>query len=167
MQKAGIGMIVSAVLIAVGLVLVVVGNQIILEGVSQGNGKVSSNQPLEILVYFDSQNTSTGVFAVQTMELKDNTLSVRVFDPFGIEIISQLINEETVEKDFDIIETGEYKIIIESASNEEIQVFGAIGPVPDAGKKSLGFISIYILIIGMIGLVVVGIYGIKNRKRSV
>lgn len=167
MQKAAIGMIIAAILIVVGLILVVVGNQIILEGVSQGNGKVSSMQTLEIVGHLDSQNTSTGVFAVQIMEFKDNTLSVRIFDPFGIEIISQVINEESMESDFDVLETGEYKMIVESTSNEEIQVFGAIGPLPDAGKKSLGFISIYILIVGMVGLVVVGIYGIKNRKRSI
>lgn len=167
MQKAAIGMIIAAILIVIGLILLVVGNQIILEGVSQGNGKVSSMQTLEIVGYFDSQNTATGVFAIQTMEFKDNTLSVRVFDPFGIEIISQVVNKETMEKDFDVLETGEYKMIVESTSNEEIQVFGAIGPLPDAGKKSLGFISIYILIVGMVGLVAVGVYGIKNRRRSV
>ncbi len=46
-------------------------------------------------------------------------------------------------------------------------MFAAIGPLPDAGKKSLGFISVYVLVIGMIGLVAAGIYGIKNRVRSV
>ncbi len=46
-------------------------------------------------------------------------------------------------------------------------MFAAIGPLPDVGKKSLGFISVYILVIGMIGLVVVGIYGIKYRRKSI
>jgi hypothetical protein len=41
-----------------------------------------------------------------------------------------------------------------------------IGPEPDAGKKSLGFISLYILIVGLIGMVGVAIYAIKNRKKS-
>lgn len=167
MQKSAIIVVITGALIVVGLILLVLGNQIILEGVSQGNGKVSSSQPLTISGEFDAQKISTGVFAVQVIEFKDNTFSARVLDPFDIEIISHTINEETIEKEFDVSETGDYKLIIESSSNEETQVFGAIGPLPDAGKKSLGFISVYILVIGMVGLVVVGIYEIKNRRRSV
>lgn len=116
---------------------------------------------------FDTQNTPIGVFAVQTMEIKDNIVSARVLDPFDSEIISQMINEENVEKEFDVVETGTYKLIIESTSEQEIQMFAAIGPLPDAGKKSLGFISVYVLVIGMIGLVGSGIYAVKNRKRSI
>ncbi len=33
-----------------------------------------------------------------------------------------------------------YKLIIENEGNEEIQVFGAMGPLPDASKKLLGLI---------------------------
>ena len=167
MQKSAIMVVVTGALFVIGLILLVLGNQIILEGVSQGNGKVSSSQPLTISGNFERGEILVGVFAVQVMEFKDNTFSAKVLDPFDIEIISQTINEETIEKEFDISDAGSYKLIIESSSNEETQVFGAIGPLPDAGKQSLGFISVYVLVIGMIGLVVVGIYGVKNRKRSV
>jgi hypothetical protein len=157
----------SAALIAIGLLLLVLGNQIILEGISQGDGKVSSSQSLTVSVDFDSQETSTGIFAVQIMEFKDNIFSVKVLDPLESEIIFQTINEETIEKEFDILETGTYKLIIESTSNEEPMIFAAIGPLPDANKQLLGSISIIILVIGMIGLVVVGIYGIKYRRKSI
>ena len=167
MQKSGIMLVSSAALIAIGLILLVLGNQIILEGISQGEGKVSSSQSLTVLADFDSQETSTGIFAVQIMEFKDNIFSVKVLDPLESEIIFQTINEETIEKEFDVLETGIYKLIIESSNNEEILVFGAIGPLPDASKKSLGLISVYILVIGMIGLVGSGINRIKNRKRSI
>ncbi len=164
MQKSGIMIVVSGALIVIGLILLVLGNQIILEGVSQGNGEVSSSQTLTISGDFDSQETSIGVFAVQIMEFKDNTFSVKVLDPFDSEIISQTIIEETIEKEFNVLDTGTHKLIIESTSNEETLLFAAIGPLPDIGKKSLGFISVYILVIGMIGLVVMGIYGVKNRR---
>ena len=164
MQKSGIMLISSAALIAIGLILLVLGNQIILQGISQGNGKVSSSQTLSISVEFDSQETTIGVFAVQIMEFKDNTFSAKVLDPFDSEIISQTINKETIEKEFDVVETGTYKLIIQSISNEEPIVFAAIGPLPDAGKQSLGFISMIILVIGMVGLVVVGIYEVKKRR---
>ena len=101
------------------------------------------------------------------MEFKDNTFSVQILDPFESEIIFQTINAETIEKEFDVLETGTYKLIIESTSNEEPIVFAAIGPLPDANKQLLGSISIIILAIGMIGLVVVGIYGIKYRRKSI
>jgi len=163
-QKLGILLVSTTSLIVIGLILLVVGNQIILEGISQENGKVSSSQTLSISMDFDLQETSTGIFAVQIMEFKDNIFSAKVLDPLDSEIIFQTINEETIEKEFDVLETGTYKLIIESASNEEAIVFAAIGPLPDVGKKSLGFISVYILVIGMGGLIVVGIYGIKNRR---
>ncbi|MDH3835096.1 MAG: hypothetical protein OES34_13200 [Nitrosopumilus sp.] len=167
MQKLAIMLIVSGALIVIGLVMLVIGNQIVLEGVSQGNGKVSLSQMLTISGDFDKQETSTGVFAVQVMEFKDNTFSARVLDSSDIEIVSKEINEETIEEEFDVLETGAYKLIIESTSNEETHVFGAIGPLPDAGKKTLGFISVYVLVIGMVGLVGVGIYAVKKRKRSI
>ena len=160
-------LVISGALIVIGLIMLVIGNQIILEGVSQGSGTVSLSQTLTISVDFDKQETSKGVFAVQVMEFKDNTFSARVLDSFDIEVFSQEINEETIEEEFDILETGSYKLIIESTSNEETHVFGAIGPLPDGGKKTLGFISVYILVIGMVGLVGVGIYAVKNRKRSI
>ncbi len=164
MQKSGIVIISSGALIVIGLILLVLGNQIILEGVSQGDGKVSLNQALVISSDFDSQDTSTGVFAIQIMEFKDNIFSAKVADSSDNEIISQPINEDTIEMEFDVLETGTYKLIIESVSNEEILVFAAIGPLPDAGKKSLGFISVYVLVIGMVGLIVGAIYIVKNRK---
>ncbi len=157
----------SAALIAIGLLLLVLGNQIILEGISQGEGKVSSSQTLIISVDFDSQETSVGIFAIQIMEFKDNTFSVQILDPFDSEIIFQTINEKTIEKEFDVLETGTYKLIIESTSNEEPIVFAAIGPIPGANKQLLDSISMIILVIGMIGLIVVGIYGIKYRRKSI
>ena len=167
MQKSTIMLISSATLIVIGLILSVVGEQIILGGFSQGTGKVSSSQTLSISVEFDSQETLVGIFAVQIMEFKDNTFYAKVLDPFNNEIISQSIIKETIENEFDIFETGTYKLIIESNSNEEPIVFATIGPFPDASKLSLRPISMIILVIGMAGLVIVGIYGIKNRRRSI
>ena len=166
MQKSGIILVASGGLIVLGLALLVVGNQIILEGVNQGSGKVSSSYEILVSTEFDSQKTSTGVFAVQVMEFKENTFSAKILDPSNIEIISQKIDQETSENEFEILESGTYKLIIKSTDFEETQVFGAIGPVPDTGKKILGFISIYVLIIGMGGLVVIAIIGIKNKKNQ-
>ncbi|MFQ5496398.1 MAG: hypothetical protein ACE5DU_00770 [Nitrosopumilus sp.] len=164
MQKSKILLVASGALIAIGLVLSIIGNQIILEGVSQGNGKVNFEHSLEISTDFDVQKTSTGVYAVQIMEFKEGGFSAKVFDPSDIEIMSQEINDESVENQFEIFESGSYKLVIQSLNNEESHVFGAIGPLPDAGKKAFGFISIIVIIIGMAGLFGIGILQIKNRK---
>ena len=72
------------------------------------------------------------------------------------------------EKEFDVFESGTYQLIIQSIDDDEIYVAGAIGPLPDADKKLiLSSISLVVLIIGMIGLAITGLYGIKNRKKSV
>ncbi len=160
--------VIFGLLIVTGLVVSMVENQITLEGINQGNGKVSSIETVTVSVDFDKEITPVGIFAVQIMEFKKNTISAIILDPSNIEIISQKINEETLEKEFDVFETGTYQLIIQSTDEDEIYVAGAIGPLPDADKKFiLSIISLGILIIGMIGLATIGIIGIKNRKKSV
>ena len=168
MQKSGLIIVILGLLIVTGLVVSIVGNQVTLEGINQGNGEVSSTQTVTISVDFDMEKTPIGIFAVQVMEFKENTISIKILDPSDIEIIFQEVNEDTIEEKFDVLETGTYKLVIQSSNDEGIYVTGAIGPLPDANKKNIiSIISTSTLLIGMIGLVVIGIYGIKNRKRSV
>jgi len=167
-QKSGIGLVIFGVLIVAGLGISVIENQITLGGINQGNGKVSSTDTVTISVDIDEETTPVGVFAVQVMEFKENTISAKILDPSNIEIISQKVNEETLEKEFDIFDSGTYQLIIESSDEDEIFVTGAIGPLPDADMKIiLSVISLSVLVIGMIGLLVIGIFEIKNKKRSV
>ena len=168
MQKSGLIIVILGLLIVTGLIVSIIGNQMTLEGINQGNGEVNSAQIVTISVDFDMKETPIGIFAVQVMEFKENTISVKIVDPSNNEIIFQEINENTVEEKFDILETGTYELIIQSSSDEGIYVTGAIGPLPDENKKNIiSMISTVTLLIGMIGLVGIGIYGIKNRKRSI
>ena len=168
MQKSGLMTVIFGLLIVTGLVVSMVENQITLEGINQGNGKVSSIETVTVSVDFDKETTPVGIFAAQIMEFKKNTISAIILDPSNIEIISQKVNEEIIEKEFDVFETGTYQLIIQSSDEDEIYVTGAIGPLPDADKKFiLSIISLSILIIGMTGLVTMGIIGIKNKKKSV
>jgi hypothetical protein len=167
-QKSGLIIVILGLLIVTGLVVSIVGNQVTLEGINQGNGEVSSTQTVTISVDFDMEKTPIGIFAVQVMEFQENTISIKILDPSNIEIIFQEVNEDTMEKKFDVLETGTYQLVIQSSDDEGIYVTGAIGPLPDANKKNIiSIISTSTLLMGMIGLVVIGIYGIKNRKRSV
>ena len=168
MQKSGLIIVILGLLIVTGLLVSIVGNQVTLEGINQGNGEVSSTQTITISVDFDMEKTPIGIFAVQVMELKENTISIKILDPSDIEIIFQEVNEDTIEEKFDVLETGTYQLVIQSSNDEGIYVTGAMGPLPDASKKNIiSIISTSTLLMGMIGLVVIGIYGIKNRKRSV
>jgi hypothetical protein len=168
MQKSGLFVVVSGVLIVLGLVLLALGNQIILEGVTQGNGKVGLDQEVVISAEFDSQKTSTGIFAVQAIGIEeDRIMTAKILNPSNNEIVSHEINEETIEKEFDVFEDGIYKLVIHSTNNEEIHVFGAIGSLPDGEVKLLSYISVIVLIFGMVGLIGMGTYKIKNRKKSI
>jgi len=166
-QKLGIAIIILGLLIVTGLVITIFENQVTLEGINQGNGKVSTTETVAISVELDTSKTPLGIFAVQVMEFKEDTIFVKVLDPTGNEIISQEVKEDTIEKEFDVLETGTYQLLVQSYSDEGIYVAGAIGPLPDADKKFIiAIISTSILMIGMVGLIAVGVYGIKNKKNQ-
>lgn len=165
MNKSGIMLAGSGAAIIAGLVLVAAGNQIILEGVVQGEGGVGVGNPLVVQGMFDSDDAQTGgVFAVQVMEFEEGSFHARVIDPHGIEIISEGIDRDTIEMEFDVTDVGEYKLVVEGTGSVQTHVFGAIGPLPDAGKKALGFVSVYVLAAGMAGLIGGGAYAVWKRR---
>lgn len=168
MQKSGLIVVILGLLIVTGLLVSIVGNQVTLEGIMQGNGEVSSTQTVTISADFDMEETPIGVFAIQVMEVKENTIRMKILDPSDIEIISQDVNEDTLEEKFNVLETGTYELIIYSSDDEGIYVTGAIGPLPDASKKFIiSIISTSTLIIGMAGLIMIVVFEIKNRRKSV
>tara|TARA_B110000467_G_scaffold138057_1_gene136550 strand:- start:11 stop:517 length:507 start_codon:yes stop_codon:yes gene_type:complete len=167
-QKTGLLIVIFGILIVVGLATSVIENQVTLEGIIQGNGKVSLVEIVTISVNLDKNKTPVGIFAVQVMEFKENTFSAKILDPSGIEIISEKINEDTIEQEFKVFDSGNYELIIKSSDDKESYVAGAIGPLPDANKKLIiSSISSSCIIIGMIGLVIFAIYEIRNKRKSV
>ena len=168
MQKTGLLIVIFGILIVAGLGTSVLENQVTLEGITQGNGKVSVSEIVTISVDLDKNETPMGIFAVQIMEYKENTFSAKILDPSGMEIISEKINEDTIEKEFEIFDSGNYELIIQSSDDKESYVAGAIGPIPDADNQIIfSTVSIICTIFGMIGLVIIAIYEIRNKKRSI
>ena len=53
MQKSGLIIVILGLLIVTGLIVSIVGNQVTLEGINQGNGEISSTQTVTILVDLD------------------------------------------------------------------------------------------------------------------
>jgi len=167
-QKGGLLIVIFGILIVAGLGTSVLENQVTLEGITQGNGKVSTSEIVTISVDLDKDKTPTGIFAVQIMEFKENTFSAKILDPSGIEIISERINEDTIEQEFRVLDSGNYELIIQSSDDKESYVAGAIGPLPDADNKFIfSTISTVCIILGMIGLVIIAIVEIRNKKRSI
>ena len=89
MQKTGLFIVIFGILIVAGLGMSVIENQITLEGIAQGNGKVNSAQVVTISVEFNKEKTPIGIFAVQIMDFKENTFSTKILDPSRSEIISE------------------------------------------------------------------------------
>ena len=168
MQKTGLFIVIFGILIVAGFATTIVENQITLEGIIQGNGKVNSSEIVTISVNLDKNETPIGVFAVEVMEFKENAFSAKILDPSGIEIISEIINEDVIEQEFKVLDSGNYDLIIESLNDKESYVAGAIGPLPDADKKLIiASSSTLCIIIGMGGLGIVAIYEIRNKRKSV
>jgi len=164
-QKANILLIIVGSLVAIGIVLSFFGNQIIFEDLAKAEGDVKFGSDLEVSIDLDESINKNGIYVVQILNFKEGVFSAIIYDPLGIEIESQSINKEVFEGKFDIISSGTYVLVIKSIDQEESRIYGVIGPEPDAGVKSIGFISLYILVVGLIGMGVVAIYALKNRRK--
>lgn len=165
MQKSVTLLALVAGLIAVGIALSFYGSMIITEDLAQGVENIGEGGTLEISSELDPSISNEGVFVVQVMEFQEGVISARVVDPFGSQIISMPIGTESFEEKFDISSKGKFSLIIEN-KGEFTDVVGVIGHLPDTAKFSIGITGFYLLVVGLIGMGVVGIYVVKNRKRN-
>ena len=165
MQKSSLLLILVGTLIGVGIILSFYGNQVIFENLAKTEGNVRIGEDLKLTVDLDEAINKKGVYAIQIINFKKETISASIYDPIGIEIKSRQIEEEVFEDTFDVISTGTYQLVVKNSDQDEARVFVVMGPEPDAGKKSLGFVSLYILVIGLVGMIGIGVYVIKNRRK--
>jgi len=164
-KKSGIFLAAVGGLVGIGIILSIYGNYVIFEDLSQGYGDVGSGQDFIVEVELDHTKIQTGIYAVQIKDFESATVTASILDPFNTLVESQSINEEVYEGLFDVTTSGTYKLLVEN-SGEQVNVFGVIGPEPDSGKKSLGFISLYILVMGLIGMLIVTVFIVINRKKA-
>lgn len=153
-------------LIAAGIVLSFYGSQIITEDLSQKDAMVRAGDSLEITSDLDFDATNTGVYVVQIQNFEEGAIYAKVFDPLGTEIVSSAIDKESFEERFGITLGGTYRLLIENRGQDDAQIIGVIGPMPDPSKLSLGLTGFYILVVGLIGIVGVGIYAVRNRHKD-
>lgn len=167
MKKSGMALIATGGLIGIGIILSFYGNYLIFENLAITNGNVSMDSDLVLETEIDNTKSKTGIFAVQIIDFKDQTIFVSIIDPFNNTIESQTINEESYEGIFDLESSGTYQMRIQNNDREEFGISAAMGPEPDEGKKMLSFVSIYILVFGLIGMAIVAVLTVINRKRSI
>ena len=166
MQKPVVMMTIIGGLIAAGIILSFYGSQVITEGLSQKDEMVMAGNSLEIYSDIDATTTNLGVFVVQVQDFKEGVIHVKVFDPLGAELVSTTVDRESFEKRFDVTTGGTSKLLVENTGKDQTQIIAVIGPMPDPGKLSFGITGFYVLILGLIGIVGVGIYAIRTRRKK-
>ena len=166
MKKSGIFLAVVGSLIGIGIILSFYGNYVIFEDLVKGDGDIGTGEELIVEVDLDHTKTKTGIYAVQIIDFKGGTVTANILDPFNSIIESQSIDEEVYEGLFEVTSSGTYRLMVENRG-EQVTIFGVIGPEPDEGKRSLTIISLYILVVGLVGMAGVAVYIVISRKRSV
>ena len=174
-NKISIAMAGSGGAVALGLVLMALGTQAVLEDVVQGSSTISAATPpleIEFVVGYDDSDEEdrTGVFAVQVLDAPEGSeVSATVLDPLGAEVasVSRIAEEpgSSVEGKFGAGLEGTYSLVIRNAGQDGVLTFGAIGPLPDASSKALAFIPFYVLLAGIMGMAGLGVYWAANIRR--
>lgn len=165
MKKSAVFLAVVGSLVGVGIILSFYGNYVIFEDLVKGEGEVLPEQDLIIEVEIDSSEIETGIYAVQILENGSRAITASILDPSDTQIEYQSIDSDVYEGLFEVSTSGTYKLKIEN-SGEPVKIFGVIGPEPDSAKKLISFISLYILIMGLIGMLIVTVFIVINRKKE-
>lgn len=170
MQRSGLFLLIVGILIVVGMTLLFFGSQIIAENLVTESANVHPGDSFDVISELDPSITQNGIYIIQTLNFKENSINVKIIDPFGSQIVTKSVESESFEDSFEISTSGQYTMIIENVGNEETMIVGMIGNHPNENELSFSrnvtFTGIYLLIVGMIGLVGVGVYAFINRKKN-
>jgi len=163
MQKSSVLLVAMGGLVAGGLALSVWGNEALFEDFAKNEGRIGAGGALEVRAAMEE--SQSGVFAVEVLELRHGTIHATVSDPDGGRILMELVDKEAYEGYFDVGVSGNYTLVIGNSGQEEKLVAGYLGPEPDASKRTLAFVSVYVLVVGLIGMLVAVIYAAVARRR--
>ena len=164
MERPTLVLLGMAGLLAAGLALSVYAGMVVFEDIVVVESEVSAGVPLEITA---SISPGMGVFALDVRDYTEGMdLRAQVLGPLGFTIVEMEIDAAQYEVTFDVEETHEYTLVIESGSTDGINLVGALGPLPDPAKASLGFVSLYMLLVGMVGMIISTIYLVWRRRSA-
>lgn len=160
MQKSSLLLLLAGGLIIGGLGLSVWGNQIIFEDFIKKEGSIAPGESMMV----EATMEESGVFAVEVLGSDEGEIFVSIKDPNGNSISQDTVKQKVFEGYFDVDVFGNYTLIIENQGRDDVLVAGYIGPEPDASKRTIAFLSIYVLIVGLVGIVIAIIYSVVKRK---
>ena len=166
MEKSVVFLVIVGGLLATGIILSFYGAQLTTQDLIANEGIVSLGESFEIQAELDPTKSETGVFVIQILDFKDNEITAKISDPLDYEILSKSFDKGSIEERFEIASEGTYKLIIENLSPEDIQIMTLIGHMPDEDTLSVGIAGFFILIVGLVGIVGVGIYVIRTKRKE-
>ncbi len=166
MEKSVVFLVIVGGLLATGIILSFYGAQLTTQDLISNEGIVSLGESFEIQAELDPTKSETGVFVIQVLDFKDNEITAKISDPLDYEILSKSFDKGSIEERFEIASKGTYKLIIENSSPEDIQIMTVIGHMPDKDTLSVGIAGFFILIVGLVGIVGVGIYVIRTKRKE-
>jgi hypothetical protein len=165
-QKPLIFLLFVGSLIGVGIILSFYGAQLTTQNLIVIEENLMPASSIEVIAELDPAISETGVFGILLENFEEGKISVSVFDPLGTLILSKIVEKESTEERFEIVSKGSYNLIIENSGSMGTQIVAGMGHMPDTGTLSVGITGFYILIVGLIGIVGVGIYSFRNRKKQ-
>lgn len=166
MEKSLIFLLFVGALIGAGIILSFYGAQLTTQNLTVKEDNLSPASSLEVIAELDPAISEIGVYGILLDNYEEGIISISVFDPLGTQILSNTAEKESTEERFEITSKGSYQLIIENSGSIESQIVAGIGHMPDAGTLSIGITGFYILIVGLIGIVGIGIYSVRNRKKQ-
>ena len=166
MAKGTKFLVLVGALIGIGAALLFIGSQAITSDIIIQEGQIIDGSPMQIKAELDPKINTNGVFAVQTTEQTEVSLTSTILDPNGNEIITNSIVTNSFEALFDITEFGTYTLLIYTSSADSVQIIGGIGHMPDTFAYSVSMIGFMLLLSGMIGVIVVGIIMIREKRKN-
>tara|TARA_B100001750_G_scaffold239884_1_gene248680 strand:- start:934 stop:1440 length:507 start_codon:yes stop_codon:yes gene_type:complete len=159
-------LVVVGILIGIGAALLFIGSQSITADIVILEGKIDETNSMRIDAFLDPEINAQGVFAVQTLDDTKGEIVAKILDPSGTTIIVTSINEKSFEEIFEITSMGTHTLVIDANSDNVINVVGGVGHVPDSSSYSISMAGFFMLLAGMIGVLVVGIILVRERKKN-
>ena len=166
MQRSLQFLIAAGALVSIGISISFYAAQLNIEDIVIDEGRIAPNESFSISTHLDPELNSQGVVVVHVDDFKEDSVSARIFDPLGNEVLFFVLDRNPYQENFEIFTEGNYKIEIFNAGDVESFVIGAIGYFPEEQIQYLGYSGTIILVIGLVALVIVGIYTVKNRRKE-
>ena len=141
-----------------GLGLSVWSNQSLLGEMSSNSMTLKTDESVTVLVLMEA---GKGVYAVDMSDY-DGMARAMVYGPSGNPLVDESIPRDVYEGYFEADIPGEYVLVVQNDGAQKT-VTALVGPEPDTGKRSMLFISTYVVVVGLGGMAVSVIYAIRKR----